>query len=107
MSPISGDYCREMRMRMPTQATGRRRSVRSQPSRGPIDRGDAAAGLAWRFPSRNGAPRLARLAWAERLDDRSQERGPRLFGLDAAGQALSELQKHLAGAVAGGDFGNH
>src|SRR5580692_2538830 len=36
-----------------------------------------------------------------------QERTPRLFGLAAAGQPLRDLQKHLGGAMTGGDFRDH
>ena len=40
-------------------------------------------------------------------DDRRQERAARLLGLAAAGQPLRDLQKHLGGAVAGGDLRDH
>src|SRR5216683_350661 len=41
------------------------------------------------------------------LDEGRQERTPRLFGFATAGQPLRDLQKHLGGAMIGGDFRDH
>src|SRR5216684_4489480 len=41
------------------------------------------------------------------LDEGRQERPPRLFGFAAACQPLRDLQKHLGGAMIGGNFRDH
>src|SRR5260221_2413004 len=41
------------------------------------------------------------------FEEGRQERTPRLFGFATAGQPLRDLQKHLGGAMIGGDFRDH
>src|SRR4030088_2394131 len=61
--------------------------------------------------ARGGAARVDRggglLLGPQLIDQGRQERPLRLLGLAAACQPLRNLQKHLGGAMIGGDFRNH
>src|SRR5712691_13076205 len=59
-----------------------------------------------RLARRRGAPRED-LFGSQLPEDGREERTPRLFGLAAARQPLRYLQKHLGGAMIGGDFRDH
>src|SRR5713226_3879462 len=47
------------------------------------------------------------LLGAQLFEEGRQERTPRLFGFATACQPLRDLQKHLGGAMIGGDFRDH
>src|SRR5450631_2004673 len=70
----------------------------------------ASLGLGWRDPLRLAKRRgnlRDGLPCSQLPEDRRQERAARLFDLAAARQPLRDLQKHLGGAMFGGEFRDH